>query len=205
MQKVISVNLNGNAYQLDESGYDALSAYLDVAGAQLLGNPDKPEIMADLEQSIADKCGRFLSRAKTVVTTAEVEQVLKEIGPVDGGHTAAQAQAARESTAHEPTPRKLYRVREGAMISGVCNGIAAYFNVDATIVRIIFVALAFLKGTGVILYGLLMLIVPYARTPDERVAAQGFDEGLPDRIQRVIEKMKRKISGMFRRSARPAP
>ncbi len=41
MQKVITINLNGNAYQLDETGYDALRAYLDHADAQLGANPDK--------------------------------------------------------------------------------------------------------------------------------------------------------------------
>ena len=40
MQKVITINLNGNAYQLDETGYEALRAYLDQAGARLAGNPD---------------------------------------------------------------------------------------------------------------------------------------------------------------------
>ena len=68
MQKVITINLNGNAYQLDESGYDALRAYLNHADAQLGGNPDKAEIIRDLEQSIAEKCMRFLGPGKSVVS-----------------------------------------------------------------------------------------------------------------------------------------
>ena len=46
MQKVISINLNGNAYQLDESGYDALREYLTVAERELAINPDRAEILA---------------------------------------------------------------------------------------------------------------------------------------------------------------
>src|SRR5262249_42716164 len=53
MQKVITINLNGNAYQLDERGYDAMRAYLEQAERQLAGNPDQAEILADLEQAIA--------------------------------------------------------------------------------------------------------------------------------------------------------
>ena len=49
MQKVISVNLNGNVYQLDESGYDTLREYLASAEQQLRDNPDRADIMADLE------------------------------------------------------------------------------------------------------------------------------------------------------------
>jgi DNA-binding transcriptional MocR family regulator len=55
MNTVIIVNLNGNAFHIEEPGYVALRAYLDAAGAQLEDNPDKGEILADLEQAIADK------------------------------------------------------------------------------------------------------------------------------------------------------
>ena len=48
MQRVISINLNGNAYQLDESGYDALREYLAGADRALAANPDRTEILADL-------------------------------------------------------------------------------------------------------------------------------------------------------------
>ena len=41
MQKVITINLNGNAYQLDERGYAALLAYLETAERQLADNPDR--------------------------------------------------------------------------------------------------------------------------------------------------------------------
>ena len=54
MNKVITINLNGVAYQLEEGGYDALRAYLDHAARRLEGNPDKDEIMTDIEQAIAE-------------------------------------------------------------------------------------------------------------------------------------------------------
>ena len=48
MQKVISINLNGNAYQLDEAGYELLREYLARAEAALETNPDRAEMIADL-------------------------------------------------------------------------------------------------------------------------------------------------------------
>src|SRR4051812_23458228 len=94
MQKVITINLNGNAYQLDEDAYDALRKYLTGAEGQLGTNPDRAEIVADLEQAIAEKCLRFLGPHKTVVNVADIEQVLKEMGPVDGGSAADGSAAA---------------------------------------------------------------------------------------------------------------
>ena len=93
MRTVITISLNGNAYQLDAVGYDALRAYLQVAEQRLAGNPDQAEILADLEQAIADKCSRYLGPHKNVVGADEVAEVIREMGPVDGGAGEAAAQA----------------------------------------------------------------------------------------------------------------
>ena len=93
MQKVITINLNGNAYQIDENGYAALVSYLDGAGRQLLDNPDRLEIIADLEQAIADKCRAFMGPNKTVVSDSEVDQIIREMGPVDGAGGAGSTDA----------------------------------------------------------------------------------------------------------------
>src|SRR5947207_14932500 len=130
MQRVITINLNGNAYQLDEPGFDALRAYLDEANARLEGNPDRTEILNDLERAVADKCLRCLGQGKTVVSTQEIEQMLREIGPVEGGGAASSGSStrgARVGSGGGPygDGAHLYQIREGAMISGVCNGLGA--------------------------------------------------------------------------------
>jgi phage shock protein C len=56
--------------------------------------------------------------------------------------------------------RKLYRSRTDRKIAGVCGGLASYFNVDPTLIRVLFVVLAVVGGSGVILYLALWLIVP---------------------------------------------
>ena len=199
MHKVIVINLNGNAYQVDEVGHDALRAYLDRAEAQLRANPDLAEIMADLEQAIGEKCQRFLGPHKTVVSAAEVEQILTEMGPVDaagedadhpaaGGTGTAQGQGGSQKTRAEAgRAKRLYQIRDGAMISGVCNGLAAYFNIDVTIIRIAFVVLAVItQGAWVAVYFVMMFVIPRARTSEEHAEAQG----LPFNAQEVIDQAK---------------
>jgi phage shock protein PspC (stress-responsive transcriptional regulator) len=187
MNKVITIHLNGVAYQLEEQGYDALQAYLDTAGRRLEGNPDKDEILADIEQAIGDKCRSLLGINKTVIITKEVADIIAEMGPVEDATGASQTprddagakfgssegprQAANAGAAH--APKRLYKIREGAKIAGVCNGIAAYLNIDVTIVRVIFAVLAIGYGTGLMLYLLLMFVLPEAMTPDDMAAAHG--------------------------------
>ena len=56
--------------------------------------------------------------------------------------------------------KRLYRTRDERMISGVCGGIAKYFNVDPTLIRLLFVLFAFAGGPGLIAYIVLAIIVP---------------------------------------------
>jgi phage shock protein PspC (stress-responsive transcriptional regulator) len=188
MQKVITINLNGNAYQLEETAYGLLRAYLDRAESQLKDNPDKAEIISDLEQAIADKCNRVLGAQKTVVTTAEVQQIIEEMGPVEGAPGEPASAKQERPRGDAGASKRLYQIREGAMISGVCKGLAAYLNIDVTIVRITFIALALLtKGLFIIAYVVLMCVIPYATTSEERAAAHGQ----PFNAQELIDEAKR--------------
>ena len=192
MNTVITINLNGRAYQIEEPGYRALRKYLDEAEARLAGNPDKGEIMADFEQAIADKCERRLGASKNVVTTKEIEEIIAAMGPVDGtkngvaedstgggastdaGGKTGSANGGTAAQAGGAAPKRLYRIYEGSILKGVCNGIAAYFNVDATLVRVLFVLLTIFTGGGwVIAYIVLMFVMPVARTDDEIARAHG--------------------------------
>jgi phage shock protein C len=56
--------------------------------------------------------------------------------------------------------RKLYRSRSDRMISGVCGGLADYFKIDATIVRLLFVAFALAGGPGFVAYLIMLIVVP---------------------------------------------
>jgi len=200
MNKVITINLNGVAYQLEEGGYDALRAYLDNAVRRLEGNPDRDEIITDIEQAIADKFRAVLGAHKTVVNLKEVSDVLAEMGPVEdttGGPAAESGAAPREQgratgpgRAEEyaaPGARRLYRIEDGAMIAGVCNGLAAYVNLDVTIVRLAFALLTVLWGAGVVVYLVMAIIVPAARTPTEKAAASGMAATAQEFIRRARE------------------
>ena len=56
--------------------------------------------------------------------------------------------------------RKLYRSRNQRMVAGVCGGLADYFNIDATVIRVLFLVLAVFGGTGLVVYLVMWIIVP---------------------------------------------
>ena len=56
--------------------------------------------------------------------------------------------------------KRLYRSRKDRVLFGVCGGIAEYFNIDPTIVRLVWVIMTLIYGVGILLYIILTLIVP---------------------------------------------
>lgn len=84
-------------------------------------------------------------------------------------------------------PRRLYRIHEGAMIAGVCNGLGAYFGVDPTFVRLAFVLMAIFWGTGVLAYIVMAIVIPEAVSPEEKAAASGTPATAQEFIRRARE------------------
>lgn len=56
--------------------------------------------------------------------------------------------------------KRLYRSKKDRMICGVCGGIAKYFNIDPTLVRLAFVLIALWAGSGILAYILAAIIIP---------------------------------------------
>ena len=190
MNKVVTINLNGRAYQLEEDGFDTLRSYLDTAGVRLADDPGKAEIIADLEQAIAEKCDKVLNQFKSVVATEDIKRIIAEMGPVEGEEHA-------EGTS-DVSPKHLYRIKEGSMLWGVCTGLAAFFGIDVALVRIIFVGLTIITGGAFfIAYFVMMLIIPAADTMQERAAAHGE----PFNAQEVVSRVQQEYAHLSARFA----
>jgi phage shock protein PspC (stress-responsive transcriptional regulator) len=187
MQRVsITARLNGTTLQFDEAAYARLESYLADAARTLEGNPDREEILADLEQAVADQCAKRLPTGQQVVTLVELAPALEEIGSVQ----VPGAAGAAESASPDPV-RPLQQVSEGALISGVCLGLARYLRVDVTLVRVIAVLLLLATGGAMVLvYLVLMLLLPYA--PAER---DGAPVGrIPAKLREWVEFLRSKFS-----------
>lgn len=69
---------------------------------------------------------------------------------------------------------KLYRSQTDRMLGGVCGGLAKYFDIDLTVMRLFFVVLTLLGGFGPLLYFILWIVVP----PEGHVHEEGKSEVL---------------------------
>ena len=56
--------------------------------------------------------------------------------------------------------KKLYLVKEGKKLCGLCNGIGEYFDIDPTVIRIAWLIFIFMGGSGILAYFIGVLLVP---------------------------------------------
>lgn len=190
MERVIPISLGGQLLHLEESAHRLLVDYLDRAATALASDPDRDEITADLEASIAEKCGAP-ARGAVPVRASELQKALDETGPVNGIRSEASPPPLTPPEAPPRQGLQLQQITEGAYASGVCLGLARYFGIDPTWVRLAaLVALAASVGAALIGYVLLSFVIPYApRT------APDTGKGLPNKWRHYVETQKAKWSG----------
>ncbi len=174
MNKVIIIDLVGQAdpYRLHEDAYDALRRYLDHARSRLADDPDQTEVMGDLERSIGAKLTDRLGSDDRILTGEDVTVVLDEVGPVgaeNGQPTSGVADRIRR--------RRLYRIRQGQQIAGICTGLAAYSEIRIDWIRTIFLLLAVVSvGLFVIVYFIMAFLLPVVSTREAWIAQMTVGE-----------------------------
>ncbi len=170
MKKTMTVNLGGMVYHIDEDAYDKLKRYLDKVKQELRSTEGGEEIYQDIETRIAELFSERLKNNGQVITIKEVEEVIAILGDpedISGKPTGEEYKSRNRSY------KRMYRDPDNRVIGGVCSGLASYWRVDPTIVRIIFVILAIFGMAGVLIYLILWIVLPEAGTVAQKLEMRG--------------------------------
>ena len=168
MQTVRQINLSDHpmTFRVSEDAYEVLKQYLENAKLRLKDDPDYEDVLHDLEQSIGEKLAVQQPTADAVVTLDDIKSVLGQVGPVDSGSNFPDV-----SEELPRSQRRLYRIKEGQDIFGVCQGVSAYSDINVDWVRTIFLALAAVTGGIFLLVYLGMgFFLPVVATREEYFA-----------------------------------
>lgn len=91
-----------------------------------------------------------------------------------------------EAKKQTPPLRGLYRSETNKIIAGVCGGLGEYFNIDPTIIRIIFILITIFAGSGILIYIILWLVIPSEST-QHNLSQNNVSENLKD-MKKTAEK-----------------
>lgn len=212
MKKNITINLFGTLYNIDEDAYQLLESYLQSMKRYFGHKEGGDEIANDIEHRVAELLWEKKEQGMEAVNLDVIKEIIntignaEEIGGMENEESSDSKVASSEEGTEEQTAdqayaddgtvwqrirryfryRYLYRDPNNCLLGGVCSGIAHYLGFgDPVLWRLLMVLLFFVQGSGLITYIILWLIIPMARTPEDKLRMKGIKPS-PDSINQQI-------------------
>lgn len=208
MKKTFTVNLNGIVFHIDEDAYQLLDSYLTNLRIHFSREEGSDEIMSDFEARISELLNERIRLGFNVITIEHVEEVIQRMGKPEELFAGEEKNAGSEfSATTEPTAgasdrkfrKRLMRDPDDKMLGGVASGLAAYFGIDTTLLRLVMILLLIVSMTVpiTIIYIVLWLVLPLARTATDRLMMRGEPVNL-ENIGRTVTDGFEKVSDDMR-------
>ena len=193
MKITVSINLGGYSFNIDEDAYAELKRYLKNLELHFAGEESSSEILSDIESRMSELFRAKLTTYKQVINIEDVHQVIKVLGtPEDISESEGPSTRDKFSS---PGYHRMYRDPDHRVIGGVCAGMAAYWNLELWLVRVIFFILA-LMGVGILIYLILYIVLPEAKTTAEKIEMKGNPvniHNIKDSVKKEFETVRKNM------------
>jgi phage shock protein PspC (stress-responsive transcriptional regulator) len=187
MKVTVSINLGGYSFNIDEDAYSELKRYLKNLGIHFAGEESSSEILLDIETRMAELFRAKLTGYKQVITIADVNEVISVMGtPEDISDNEGPTRKEKFS---KPGAHRMYRDPDKRIIGGVCSGMGAYWDIEPWIIRAIFIAFTMAGGLGILIYLILYVVIPEAKTTAQKIEMKGD----PVNIHNIKESVKKEF------------
>src|SRR5690554_1661030 len=175
MNKTIIININGIIFHIEEEAYEVLQAYMVNVKKHFGYSADSQEIVSDIENRIAEMFSERLNDHKAVILMDDVREVCAQMGKVEDfeigeeptdGFTQEPEYSYREE-------RSLFRDPDDKVLGGVCSGLGHYFGIESKWIRLIFLLVFLFAGAGLLIYIVLWIVLPKAKTRADKMRMRG--------------------------------
>lgn len=172
MKEITRIHIAKIPYDIETTAKKEMTTYVN----SLEHYANDKELFQDIEIRITELLAERGIGANGVIAIDDVTSIRQQLGePKDfAADDDIHTDDIQESVNNQPIERKLYRDVDSAVLGGVLSGFASYFRIDTVIVRLIFVVLFFItSGTATLVYIILWIVVPPARTMAEKLQMSG--------------------------------
>lgn len=175
MKKTIQTNIGGFVFNMDEDAYVATEHYLNALKQHFSADESSEEIMEDIELRIAEIFKDTLKNSREVITQPDVDHMIGIMGQPEmiSEEDHAEKKTEKDNPVRPSGNKRLYRDPDNKVFGGVCGGLGAYFGIDPVIFRVLFGVMFIAWGTGVMVYILLWIAMPKAKTTVEKLEMRG--------------------------------
>ncbi|MCK9206905.1 MAG: PspC domain-containing protein [Salinivirgaceae bacterium] len=199
MTKTLSVQLGGLLFQIDEQALAYLEDYINAIEKQFLEEEGCAEIMQDIENRMAELLTEKMDRHRDFIGTKDVDYLIGILGqPNDFSPINDVPEGDDQMSGVKKTiSKRLYRDPDHRLLGGVCSGLAAYFDSDPWIFRVIFIGISFFFLTGLLVYAIIWLVVPEAVTSTQKLEMKGEPvtiESIKNAVKEEFEQVKQRMN-----------
>lgn len=173
MKKTLTVNLGGIVFHIDDDAYLLLSQYLENLNKHFNNLEERQEILNDIELRVAEILQEKLTETKQVIILEDVQEVIRIMGQPHQFKEEGGQQSSSEDGSGAKGSKRFFRDPDEKVIAGVCSGIANYFNIDPLWVRLIFLITLLAGGSSFLLYMVLWVVLPVAKTTSDKLEMRG--------------------------------
>jgi phage shock protein PspC (stress-responsive transcriptional regulator) len=171
MKRVEIIHVNGITFSIDDDAYNTLSTYLKSLGDYFKNE----EIIADIETRVAELFSERPGGARAIVTASDVSRVMATLGTVAdiAGNAPDAGEIPPAPPRREGQAKRLYRDLDRRYLGGVCAGIACWTGVNVALLRLLFILLTLFWGLSCLVYLVLYMIIPPARSTAQKLEMRG--------------------------------
>ena len=196
MNKTLDINIANQIFHIDENAYKVLKNYLDAIQRSLANEVSREEIIQDIEARIAELFIERMISDKQVISVEDVNAVIKIMGQPEDYHLSDEDEPAAKAS--YKSSKKLYRDKDSSYISGLSAGLGHYLNINPVWIRLLWILFTvFSTGWFILIYIILWIIVPEAKTTAEKLAMKGepinlsnIEKKIKEGYENVSEKLK---------------
>jgi phage shock protein PspC (stress-responsive transcriptional regulator) len=195
MNKTVTINISGIIFHIEEDAYQALNNYLLAINRYFKQSQSGAEIMSDIESRIAEMLQSKTSAMKQVILMSDVDFVIQNMGQPEEFadeqlHTNSSYRSDEQTdNAAQHQKKRMYRDADNKVLGGVCSGIGHYFGFDSVWLRIALALLVLFAGTGFLIYIILWIAIPEAKTTAEKLAMKGEKADINNISKAVVEEV----------------
>lgn len=168
MNEVTRIHLGRQPFTIAVDAHHELKTYL-AAIEKEVGDKD---VLNEVELRMTELLAERGVTTEKVILPADVDYLKEQLGsPTDFSDNQDEPEISKTE---DRGAKRLFRDTDNALVAGVAAGVANFFGLDMTLVRLVFVLLTiFSGGFGILLYLLLWLIMPPAKTASEKLQMHG--------------------------------
>jgi phage shock protein PspC (stress-responsive transcriptional regulator) len=172
MKKVLRIEIAKQPFNMEEDAFVVLDGYLKSIQQYFNVSTEGSEVIEDIEERISEHLFKRITKENDILILSDIKNVIEIIGSPEEFSEDGNTNVSK-AIVKSQIYKRFYRDPDNRILGGVCSGLASYLDIKHIVIRLIFVFCTLFFATGPVIYLVLWIVIPPARTPIQKMEMKG--------------------------------